>query len=293
MGDCLMAFQCADIIKEYATPHSLEYKEVNLLISARDEVYNPLYHLFGGRFVMKQIDESYGADNLLLKDESLFKFITDGYSEVYYVIPDLLFNNKYAFDFRKFSASPYSVRSRRLLTSNRHASKSIYLGLMSTTPGYSYTEPMALALALAYKIPSHKIYFPIITRWAGKEINRIDIPNQIPSNLVIQKDPIMSDSFQLLRNCEYFIGTDNGPSHLAYHFGMPRTLLDPQYNRLPWLARWREDYLESVPITSDVDSLAELVATNITVPQTTLIPRLTTLASHGTNWQQLLWMKTE
>lgn len=286
MGDCLMAFQCAKIVEE----HGVRYK---LLISARDEVYKPLFKLFGNHFIMEQIHESYAADNTILKDESLMKTVSTGYNEVYYVIPDLLFNNKYSFPYKQYSTNPQMIRSKRLLDTQADKRGFIYLGLMTTTDGYMYSEPLTLALNLAYSLPSNIIYFPIVKHWANKEIKTIDIPNKLPANLVIEYPEDLEEGLIMLSKSSYFVGTDNGPSHVAYHMGVPRLLLDPQFGKLPWIARWREDYLESIPISSSVEDIVNVVKTNLEIPQTTLVPRMTCLVNKEANWQQLLWLKSE
>lgn len=285
LGDCMMALQCAIVLQQ----HSINPK---VIISARDEVYKPLQHMFGMYFDLQQVDETYASDNNLLKDESLMKQLADGYDEVYYVIPDLMFFNKYAFDFKKYHTSPQMIRDIRVIGWSPETRNSIYLGLMTTTPGYMFSEPVALAYSLAYALPNYEIYCPVVTKWAGKDIKSFDIPPQGPGNLRIVLDPEFNDAINELHKACYFVGTDNGPSHLAYHLGIPRLLLDPQFNRLPWIARWREDYLESIPITVSVEDVTSVVKTNLLVPQTTLIPRMVCLANGERDWEQLLWLKS-
>lgn len=286
LGDCLMSLQCAVILQR----HGINPK---VRISAREEVYKPLAHLFSHYFDMEHIDETYAADNMLLKDESALRFVTSDYDEFYYVIPDLLFNNKHAFDCEKYHTSPQMIRGIRLLDGQNTTTKTIFLGLMTTTDGYMYGEPMNLATSLAYNVPDHTIYFPVVTQWASKNIQKIDIPTRLPTNLKVVVNPDFNEAMDVLLQSCYFIGTDNGPSHLAYHAAVPRLLLDPQFNRLPWLVRWREDYLESIPITATVEDVTNLVKTNITVPQTLLAPRMVCLVNGLANWEQLLWLKTE
>lgn len=286
LGDCLMAFQCAVVLQR----HGINPK---VRISARNEVFAPLAHLLSPYFDMEQIDESYAADNLLLKDESTWKFVTDGWDTSYYVIPDLMFHNKYAFDCKKFHTSPQMVRSIRLLDGQTTTSDVVYLGLMTTTDGYMFSEPMSLATSLAYNLPQFKFHFPIVTSWANKSIQKIDVPPKLPSNLEVVVNPDFKESLNVLMSSCYFVGTDNGPSHLAYHASIPRLLLDPQFNRLPWIARWREDYLESIPILSSVEDITNVVVSNLTVPQSMLAPRMVALVQGKANWQNLLWLKSE
>jgi hypothetical protein len=290
IGDCMMAFQCATVLQW----HGIQPK---VIISARDEVFNPIKQLLGALFDLEQIDESYAADNNLLKDASLMAHVSKGYDEVYYVIPDLLFNNRYAFDYKKYHTNPQMIRDIKLLEftlpANVQRTNIIYLGLMTTTDGYMYSEPMSLALSLAYALPEYQIYFPVVNTWAGKMIKAIDVPNTLPNNLEVPVNPYFEDTLDILSRSCYFVGTDNGPSHIAYHLGMPRLLLDPQFNRLPWVARWREDYLESIPISSSIDNVTSIVKTNLTIPQTTLVPRMTCLVNGEANWKQLLWLKEQ
>lgn len=286
MGDCLLSLQCAIAVQQRII-------EPTVYISAREEVWKPISHLFGCFFTMQRIDESYAYDNAVLKDESLMQKISGRFDEVYYVIPDLLFANKYAFDFKKYHTSPQILRDMRIIGSSSKASNIIYLGLMTTTEGYMYSEPLSLAMSLAYTLPSYRIYFPIINKWAGKEIKPISLPAAVPNNLIVDVNPDMIDSMNMLCKSSYFVGTDNGPSHIAYHFGVPRLLLDPQFNRLPWIARWRENYLESIPISAPVDGITNVVKMNLERPQTTLIPRMTCLVNGDCDWNQVLFIKTQ
>jgi hypothetical protein len=284
LGDCLMSLQCAAVV--YGN-----HIEPDVIISARDEVYKPLYNLFSGMFNMTQVDESYAAHNHVLRDESAWLSLTQGYDEAYYVIPDLLFHNEHAFDCAKYNTSPQMIRDVRLLQLERAVSNTVFVGLMTTTAGYMYDKPMELAIALAEASPAYKFYFPIVTKWAGKDISPIEVPSQLPSNLWVDVNPIFTDALNvLLRSC-YFVGTDNGPSHLAYHAAIPRLLLDPQFGRLPWVVRWREDYLESIPITSPIGNIVNVVSTNLAIPQTLLAPRLACLSQKLTDWPELLWLK--
>jgi hypothetical protein len=287
IGDCLLSLQCATRLQQLAI-------NPTVYISARDEVYYPLAHVFAGYFIMSQVKESYSANNAILNDSKLMYELTgDNFSEVYYAIPDLLFNNSFAFDYKKYLTSPQMLKDIRILGPSSEIKNTIYLGLMTTTEGYMYQDPVGLALSLAYNLPEYKVYFPIVTTWANKNIGPIEFPDNIPDNLEIAVDPSINDSFDILASSSYFIGTDNGPSHLAYHMSIPRLILDPQFGRIPWIARWREDYLESVPINTSIQGITLIAKTNLNIPQTTLIPRLTCL-SHGehADWSNLLLLKT-
>jgi hypothetical protein len=286
LGDCLLAVQCAKHLKQKGFLPTIAF-------STRDEIYKPLHHLFYTQFNIKQISEAFSEDNLLLKDKALWDSITSGFDEAYYILPDLLFNNEHAFPCEKFGTNMQHLKSIKLLESQYSPTKSIYLGLMTTTPGYLYDSPVHLAQILAKILPDYQIILPMISQWASKTIPIFTIPDKAPDNLVFDVKPDFIASIEKLKQAAYFIGTDNGPSHLAYHLTIPRLILDPQYNRAPWIARWKENYLESVPITSSVFDVADLVRTNLQIPQTTLLPRMFCLTNPFAKWKDTLLLKTQ
>ena len=283
LGDCLLALQCAKVVESRGI-------KPTVYISARKEIFDALYDVFY-KTPMTRIDESYSENNLVLRSVSKMKELSEGFDEVYYVIPDLLFNNKYAFNFDKYCTNPQSIRSLRLLDSYVPKKNIVYLGLMTTTRGYMYYNPVGLAINLAKELANYEIYFPVVDKWASQDIEKVEIPKDIPSNLIIDKNPIFSESLLMLMQSTYFIGTDNGPSHIAYHAGINRILLDPQYGRLPWIARWREDYSESVPISTSIGIITHIAKCNLKVIQSTLIPRMECANISLYDWERQLLLK--
>lgn len=286
IGDNILAFSCASFLEEH---------DCKVLVSAREEVFNAVEYLFGAKFSLEKIDESISEDNAILKDptvrDNLWSKYKREYKNLYYVVPDLLFNSPLAFDYKKYRVSPQVIKSTRLLLDDRKEDGGvIYLGLNSTTEGYTYKYIASLAVKLAKELPNFKIYLPIVTKWANKAI---DTPGfaEIPANLIIEKDPNFRESLDILAKSSYFVGTDNGPSHIAYHYGIPRLILDPQFGRLPWIARWKEDYAESIPIQTEDDDIVKIVSVNVGIPQTTLIPRMEVLRRPFANWPQELFFK--
>lgn len=285
IGDCILGLSCASF---------LEKGDYKILVSARAEVFHALDHVFGDLFELERIDESISENNLILYDnlvkEKLWGQYRNEYKNLYYVVPDLLFNSPLAFPCQHYGVSPHVIKSTRLLLNQRRPKRLIYLGLNSTTEGYVYNNISGLAIELAKKMPDFDIILPLVAKWAGNQINRPTFSETLP-NLRIQENPSILKSFDDIANASYFVGTDNGPSHLAYHYGIPRLILDPQFGRLPWIARWKEDYCESIPISTEVDDIVTLVNANVTIPQTTLIPRMEVLRRPFANWRQELFFK--
>ena len=285
LGDCLLSLQCSQFTNALTMVD----------LSTRQEVFDPLIYFSHGRLgvYILRIDEKYSENNSVLKDPKLWAEATEGYPESYYVIPDLLFNNKYAFNFKKFNTNPSLITKKRLFINNYFVKpiKRIYLGLISSTEGYTYPMIESLAIRLAKTFTDYEINLPTLDRWANKDIKPLSLSDNLPINLYVDKNPNFLDSLKKLEESCYFIGTDNGPSHLAYHLGIPRILIDPQYNRLPWIARWREDINESIPFTSDVGDIISIVKANFEVPATLLIPR--TSCIYEVNWNNTLLLKKE
>jgi hypothetical protein len=281
-GDCILSLQCAHYV-----PHS----NFEIFLSARDEVFRAIQHCFSSVYYLKQIDEKYGENNNILNKPEWMEELGRGYDEVYYVIPDLLFRNPYAFDFKKYRVHPQVVKQTRLLVAEAAQESIVYLGLMTTTPGYLYQDLPKLVVEVAKALPNHTIYLPWIEKWANENTNLPQLPASLPGNVFVDTNPEFTDSLEWLRKSCYFVGTCNGPSHIAYQYGIPRLILDPQFNRLPWIARWKEDYSECIPIQYQVNQVVEVIKTNIETPQTCLIPRMHVLTHSPCNWAGSLFFK--
>lgn len=287
LGDCLLSLQISQIL----TFRKILHKN---LISTRDEVFNPLKHLFKDIIDLEKIDESIANNNLLLKDDKILNQLSIDWksNNITYNVPDLLFNNRLSFNFKKYQISPQILKKNRLLTNNYLNKKNIiYCGFSTTTPGYLYSNISNLLEELSKKFPEYIIYFPYVKLW-DKEIKYdFDFSKKFSNNVIIDYNPKFEDSINILCESSYFIGTDNGPSHIAYHLGIPRLILDPQYNRLPWIVRWKEDYSESIPINTQFSDIVDIVYTNIYNIETLFMPRLFILLNLGINWKKELFIK--
>jgi len=290
LGDCLLSIQISYYLRLKNVPH------INL-ISTRNEVFEPLHSIFGKEFQLTQIDEKYSHNNAILSDDSLLNEIKETYisSKITYNVPDLLFLNELAFDYSKYNLSPQLIKkTRTLINSNIQRENIIYCGLCSSTDGYVYNNIPILLLRLAEFLPDHQIYFPLINKW-DKEINNLGNFNiSFPDNVFIDKNPSFSDSLQWLSKGCYGIFTCNGPSHIAYHLGIPRLVLDPQFYRIPWMARWKEDYDDCIPINTDYNQICKIVSSNIQYPQTKMIDSkiiLELIQKNQDNWKDIFYFK--
>jgi ADP-heptose:LPS heptosyltransferase len=286
IGDCLLSYQCG----HYAEKQG---HEVRYFHPVRDEVFRVLNHIFPH---CKQIDKSFDEGNNFEKDvkvRSKFAIEKNQYffDAYYWVVPDLLFNNDHPFPWWEFNVHPQIIKQTRLLTHQwkreRH-NPIIYCALATSTSNYDYPYLRQLLIDLAKTLPSHTIYFPNITKWGDKELSFGDLTN-LPTNVWVDGNPDFLDSLQVLKISNYCISTCNGVSHLAYHLGIPRLILDPQFGKPAWISRWKEDEAECIDRLTDPGTVARIVRTNIEIPQTSLIDRKYLL--YDQDWERILMLK--
>jgi hypothetical protein len=290
LGDCLLSLQISHLLEERKIEH------INL-ISTRNEVFEPLNYIFGNKFKLIQIEEKYAHDNAIINNIDFQKEIEQKYNstDLTYNVPDLLFRNPLGLNYKKYGLEPSIIKQTRVYTDNSAKKEGIiYCGLCSTTEGYVYGNIPLLLIRLAEFLPSYTIYFPMINKW-DKEINNLgNFDTTFPSNVFIDKNPSFIDSLKWLQRSCYGVFTCNGPSHIAYQLGIPRTVLDPQFNKIPWMARWKEDYNDCIPINIDINSIAQLISANINYPQTKMIDSkiiLELIQKNQDNWKDIFYFK--
>lgn len=290
LGDCILSLQISHLLRERNIKH------VNL-ISTRNEVFEPLSYIFADKFKLTQIEEKYAHENAIIDNTDFQKEIKNKYnsSNLTYNVPDLLFKNPLSLNYKKYGLEPSIIKQTRVYIDNIAEKKDIiYCGLCSTTEGYVYENIPLLLIRLAEFLPSYIIYFPMINKW-DKEINNLgNFDINFPSNVVIDRNPSFIDSLKWLKKSSYGIFTCNGPSHIAYQLGIPRLILDPQFNKIPWMSRWKEDYNDCIPINIDINSIAQLVFANINTPQTKMIDSkiiLNLIQQNQTNWKDIFYFK--
>jgi hypothetical protein len=287
IGDCIQGFQCAHFAAQakYAP---------TICCMVRDDVYLPLCRLFvyeGFRMFQHPQKEELANDYKLLKDpEQYLVNYRTLFDDIYFTTPDTLFNSPLAFDWQKFGVHPNTVRSTRLLTHRWQPQKRIYMGLTTSTPEYVYSNVPGLIREVAKSLPDYEIFFNHVRNWAGHRIDH-GVFGDMPDNVNLQTDKSFADCLEILRTSAYAVVLDNGISHIAYQFGIPRLLIDNRLdiNSVAWQARWRQDSNESIPYLPP-ESLAKIVKTNVEIPQTTLIPR-NFLAKYNTDWKRQLIFK--
>lgn len=286
LGDCLLSLQISHLLSQQNIEH------INL-ISTRQEIYNVLQFLYSN---LQKIDESITNNNNIEHNQDIYNNISKEYksNNITYNVPDLLFRNKLSIDVDKYNIN-YSLikKTRTLLNKKKSSKKIIYFGLCSNTEGYLYKDIPLLLKLVASKLPDYTIYFPKLTHWV-KDISYNGDFSNIPSNVWIHENPDFIESIDILTQSCYGVFTCNGPSHIAYHLGIPRLVLDPQFFRIPWMSRWKEDNEECINIQEDPSLISLIIYHNITTPQTTMIDRkilASAIAQGYNNWNELFFFK--
>ncbi len=282
IGDSILSLKCA-----YLASQIIGKENVDVLSCTRDEVFQPLLKLFGNNFHLTQHKdkEKWGKDNWILNNQDELKKLryyhyTYGgksdvsYDEFYYIIPDLLYRNPLAFNYKKYHNHPQTIKSTRILTHKWNSdNKTVYLSLASTTEGYLYNNIGSLLRNLGKALPDYNFFFPVVQKWADKQnIDYGDLSN-LPSNVEIKENPDFLECIEVMYRSCFAITSCNGPSHVLYELGIPRLLLDPQYLKPMWVTRWRENNDESININTSVSDIVNLTKTLLETPQTTLLSR--------------------
>ena len=263
---------------------------VEILYSSRNETFRPFKYLLGDIYPLIQIPED--VQDKIVNDEELYLFYKGDYDECYIVIPDHLYRHKHSFDYKKYGVHPQLIQSLRLFTDKWNPKNVICVGLISSTPEYIYNFIPTIIKFLAQELPNYLIYFNNVTKWANKELNNGDF-NNLSLNVFYFENQDFIDSLKWLSRSCYCLCVDNGIAHIAHSFGIPRTVISKRLNfdGIPWVSRWYEDLSECISYDYSPKDIARLVALNINVPQTCLIPRKFVIENLDCNWNEKLLFK--
>jgi hypothetical protein len=283
IGDAILGLQCASHTRVLYT---------NVIACCRDEVFAPLKEAFGSMFAFSQHSskQKWGEDNWILSNLDKIKEDYGLSDETYYVIPDLLYRNPLAFDWRKYRVSPQTIKATRLLTHKWEPQKRIYVGLSSSHPDYQFKSIDVLLRALAVNFPDYEIFFPNLPSWNGKQLDDHLGNTDYPSNVICDGNCIASETVEKLRTSAYSIFVDNGFSHLAYQFGVPRLVLDHHYGNPAFEARWRENNEDYIPYTEKLEEILSIIFNNIHHPETLLLNK-NWLKDANVDWSKALLFK--
>lgn len=290
IGDCCLSLQISYLLTRQGVLHKN-------LISARPEVFNPLNHVAGKVFDLENVDESVANHNAVEHDLKVLNYIKNKYNSnsVTFNVPDLLFLNPLSFKYSQYGLTPQIIKKTRVFADNPLIKeKIIYCGLSSNGVDHIYKNIPLLLNSLAEKLPDYTIYFPFIKKWVKQIEYQSDFSVSFLKNVVIDEVLSFNDSLDLLKKSSYGIFSCNGLSHLAYHLGIPRLILDPKFQNILWISRWKEDYEECIPIQTAAKNVASLVYHNLTCPQTTMVDRkiiLQFVESGYNKWNEILYFK--
>lgn len=271
-GDGFGGFMQSANCAHFARQNSKD--EVHLFYAANEDKAIGIRYLYPD---VKIIPEEYQQNYQFLRDPSCierFKLKFGTYDKYYFHAPDLLWQNEYAFEYKRFKTTPLAIKTYRGLTHLYNPSKKIYIAHISTTENYSYPKIIELIDEIAARLPNHEIIVPILESWAANKLDYSNIVNhQFSDNVKIKINPSFIESIKDVCTSEYTVCCDNGMSHLSHNLGQPNLLLDGRYMQLPWMVRWKESFENCVPMETPPDVLGRIVEINVKQPISTLIDR--------------------
>lgn len=266
IGGQLQGFSCADIVQKQG-------HEVHIGIFARNEIFNFLKELFKDKFKnIVQLPESFTEDYKLEKDDILWKKLSGDFDECYFVCPDTLFRNPHRFNYKKYNVSLSKIKNYKLLQDKYNPQENIcILNLLSVTNGYTYPYISDLINFLCLQNPKWKFITANNIVWNGIKIH-VDIKNKY-SNLIVEENPTLLKWFEWMTKANFSISTDCGMMHVANHLTMEQLILDPQFNRMPFYARWRATGDDSIPISTSAMDVAKLTKNLLDNELARLLPK--------------------
>lgn len=266
IGDCLQGLSCADIVQSQGN-------EVDIGVFARNEIFNFLKELFKDKFKnIVQLPESFIQDYQIERNDDFWSRLSQGYDECYFICPDTLFRNPHRFNYKKYNLNLSQIKNYKLLSGDYKPQDNLcYLALLSVTDGYTYPHTSDLINFLCLQNPKWNFYIAQGITWNGRKIHT-DIKNKY-SNLIVDDNPTLLKSYEYMRKASFAITTDNGPMHMFNHLGTEKLVLDPQYNKAAFIARWRRTMDDSIPITTSSIEVAKITKNLLDNELARLLPR--------------------
>lgn len=272
LGDCLCGITCASYVYK-------KNKYSHIYLSTRDEIAQPLEYLFKDQHKFSRLPEHWLSE--ALNNDKMFENLkSHPEQEIFFEIPDVLFRHNRSFKYKDYNTNPQMIRGTKLLTHKYnpdYGAKIVYVNLSSSTPGYVYSDVGSLLRSLGKNLPDYNFFVPIITKWNNIDIKYDDLDN-MPPNINIQLNPNFIDCIDVMYKSIFAIVTDGGPMHLFHHIGTPKLVLDPQYGKTPWVARWKTAFTtDCIDIGCSIKDITNVTKTLLEIPETQLLPRLTVL----------------
>lgn len=251
IGGQLQGFSCADIVQNQG-------HEVHIGVFARNEIFNFLKELFKDKFKnIVQLPESFTEDYQIERNPVLWSKFHEGFDETYFICPDTLFRNPHRFNYKKYNTTLSQIKNHKLLQYKYIPQENIcILNLLSITNGYTYPHISDLLNFLCLQNPKWKFVIANNIIWNNIKIH-IDIKNKY-LNLIIEENPTLLRWFEWMTKANFSISTDCGMMHVANHLNMEQLILDPQFNKMAFYARWRATGDDSIPISTSAMDVARL-----------------------------------
>lgn len=233
------------------------------------------------------------AENPLNLPSGFIDNLFNSYNNVYSCFPDALGQAAFSFPWFQYvkSYKGFLQTKIRIKTQENFIheainknTKNIFIHPTSVTFQKNY--PLMALQELINKLNSSN-YNVIISRtsqWKGTQL-----PFFLQGKYYDLVDRPIEDVVNVMNNCDYFVGIDSGLSHIAYHLGLPRLVL--QYDNNPYhIARYHEDVTDDLPLSSSPEQIFNRIMLNVRDPLTYSLPAYMQIP-YNFNTKQLLYKK--
>lgn len=222
--------------------------------------------------------------------DNLFK----KYDKVYAVTPDFLFQAPFSFpwfhyckSYKRFLQIPVQLQTdykfkHEAINPN---TKNVFLNMTSVTMEKNYSFPALQKLVDFFAKSNYNVIIARISNWKGTPI-----PFLLQGKFYDLVDRPIDEVVNILNKCDYFCGIDSGFSHIAYHLGLPRLILQYQFNQPFHIARYQNDTTDCIPLNSTPETIFNRIMLNLRDPITEAIPAQFNIP-YQTNTKQLLYKK--
>ena len=255
---------------------------------SRPETFNIIKTIFPNDPDIIQLPENYLEDK---KTEESLGNINNFASRNFIAYPDTLFRGHGKPTLSEWNINPLMIKQYRVLLGKNKPSGYISFALNSVTNFYTYHSIPELVTKVAKAFPDRKIFYPLLNRWAGKDVPQPNFGN-LPKNVELNINPSFEKVYEILCKSDHTICTDNLIMHLCGEMFSNHLILDPQYKKPAWESRWRNNsYYNSIPIESLVDDIVDIVKIQIDSPESQMVSVENFYRKGEVNISQLLLFK--
>lgn len=215
------------------------------------------------------------------------------YDKVFAVTPDFLFQAPLSFPWFEYCKSYKRFMQTQVYTKTQDDfchdainpnTKNIFFNFTSVTLEKNYSLPFVQKIIDLFNKTSYNIIIARTSNWKGTPI-----PFFAQGRFYDLVDKPIEEVMGVLNKCDYFCGIDSAFSHISYHLGLPRLILQYQYNQPFHIVRYQNDTTDCIPLNVPPEQVFNRIMLNLRDPITQALPQFN--IPYQTNTKQLLFKK--